>query len=30
VTAAGLNVVVHEHLPWADDEDPWADEEDVA
>jgi hypothetical protein len=28
--AAGLNVVVHERVPWADDEDPWADEEDVA
>jgi hypothetical protein len=29
--AAGLNVVVHERAPWADDEEgPWADEEDVA
>jgi len=28
--AAGLNVVVHERVPWADEEDPWADEEGVA
>jgi hypothetical protein len=28
--AAGLNVVVHEQLPWADEEDPWADAEDAA
>jgi hypothetical protein len=27
---AGLNVVVHEHVPWADEDDPWADEEEAA